>query len=120
MDKKKYYCASCLHVAKEKKLKIESAEITPETPLPVFCSKCGQEIVEAEDMMNTNNEVELVKSALINKKLEVVCFTAPSLRASLGEAFGLTADVQGKMVTALRMLGFDKVYDMNVAADKMS
>lgn len=117
MDKKKYYCASCLHVAKEKKLKIESAEITPETPLPVFCSKCGQEIVEAEDMMNTNNEVELVKSALINKNLEVVCFTAPSLRASLGEAFGLTADVQGKMVTALRMLGFDKVYDMNVAAD---
>lgn len=117
MDKKKYYCASCLHVAKEKKLKIESAEITPETSLPVFCSKCGQEIVEAEDMMNTNNEVELVKSALINKNLEVVCFTAPSLRASLGEAFGLTADVQGKMVTALRMLGFDKVYDMNVAAD---
>mgnify|MGYP002091235631 CR=1 FL=1 len=44
---------------------------------------------------------------------------APSIRVTLGECFGLPigTNVEGKMVTALRRLGFDKVFDVDTAAD---
>ena len=49
----------------------------------------------------------------------VVVQTAPSVRAGLGEEFGypMGTDVEGKMVAALRRLGFDKVFDTDFAAD---
>ena len=49
----------------------------------------------------------------------VVVQTAPSVRAALGEEFGLTpgTDVTGKMAAALRRLGFDRVFDTDFAAD---
>ena len=47
------------------------------------------------------------------------CSTAPAIRATLGECFGLPigTNVEGKMVAALRRLGFDAVFDMDTAAD---
>ena len=49
----------------------------------------------------------------------VVVQTAPSIRATLGECFGMPVgtNVEGKMVAALRRLGFDKVFDTDFAAD---
>ena len=49
----------------------------------------------------------------------VIVNTAPSIRATLGEAFGMHigTNVEGKMVAALRRLGFDKVFDTDFAAD---
>ena len=49
----------------------------------------------------------------------VVVHTAPSIRVTLGESFGMSlgSNVQGKMVAALRRLGFDKVFDTDFAAD---
>ena len=49
----------------------------------------------------------------------VIVNTAPSIRATLGEAFGMKigTNVEGKMVAALRRLGFDKVFDTDFAAD---
>lgn len=56
---------------------------------------------------------------LADKSKTVVVQTAPAVRVALGEAFGMDpgTDVTGKMVTALRSLGFDYVYDTNFAAD---
>ena len=49
----------------------------------------------------------------------VVVQTAPSIRATLGECFGMPigTNVEGKMVAALRRLGFDKVFDTDFGAD---
>ena len=49
----------------------------------------------------------------------VVVAPAPSIRATLGESFGMPVgtNVEGKMVTALKRLGFDKVFDVDTAAD---
>jgi NADP-reducing hydrogenase subunit HndD len=49
----------------------------------------------------------------------VVVGPAPSVRVTLGECFGMPigTNVEGKMVTALRRLGFDKVFDVDNAAD---
>ena len=45
--------------------------------------------------------------------------TAPSVRAALGEEFGypIGTDVEGRMVAALRRIGFDKVFDTDFSAD---
>ena len=61
----------------------------------------------------------VVKSALKNPNLTVVCFTAPSIRVSVSNELldGDFKDCQGKINTALRLLGFDVVFDMNIGAD---
>ncbi|MDP3452924.1 MAG: [FeFe] hydrogenase, group A, partial [Bacteroidales bacterium] len=57
--------------------------------------------------------------ALADPKKTVIVQTAPAVRAALGEEFGLAPGtlVTGKMVAALRTLGFDKVFDTDFAAD---
>ena len=58
-------------------------------------------------------------AALNDPAKHVVVGPAPSIRVTLGECFGLPigTNVEGKMVTALRRLGFDKVFDVDTAAD---
>jgi iron-only hydrogenase group A len=60
-----------------------------------------------------------VWAALANPEKHVIVQTAPAVRAALGEEFGLPmgTPVTGKMVAALRRLGFDKVFDTNFTAD---
>jgi iron-only hydrogenase group A len=60
-----------------------------------------------------------VWDAIANPDVHVVVQTAPSIRAALGEGFGLPpgTPVTGKMVTALRRLGFDAVFDTDFGAD---
>ena len=58
-------------------------------------------------------------AAIADPKKHVVVQTAPSVRATLGEDFGMPigTNVEGKMVAALRRLGFDKVFDTDFGAD---
>jgi iron-only hydrogenase group A len=65
------------------------------------------------------NDIDKVWAALEDKTKHVVVQTAPAIRAALGECFGYAPGtlVTGKMVTALRRLGFHAVFDTNFTAD---
>ncbi len=86
----------------------------------VECIQCGQCInVCPVGALHEKEEVHYVIEALNDPSKHVIVQTAPAVRASLGEEFGMPIGtrVTGKMVHALRLLGFDKVYDTNFGAD---
>lgn len=86
----------------------------------VDCTFCGQciEVCPVGALKEKDNTKEL-REKLLNKDLHVVVQTAPAVRVALGEEFGMPigTNVAGKMVAALRKLGFDKVFDTNTGAD---
>lgn len=84
------------------------------------CIHCGQCItVCPTGALTERDDTGKVWEALTDPEKHVVVGTAPSVRAQLGECFGMPVgtNVEGKMVTALRRLGFDKVFDVDTAAD---
>lgn len=84
------------------------------------CIGCGQCITVCPTAaLVERDDTEKVWAALDDPTRHVVVQTAPSVRAALGEEFGLPigTNVQGKMVAALRRLGFDGVFDTDFAAD---
>jgi len=84
------------------------------------CTFCGQcTIVCNCDAIRERDDTKKVIEALENKKKHVIIQAAPSIRASIGELFDMPPGslVTGKMVTALRELGFDKVFDTDFGAD---
>ena len=84
------------------------------------CVSCGQCIaVCPTGALAEKDNTEDVFAALADKTKHVIVQTAPAVRAALGEAFGypIGTNVQGKMVAALRRLGFAKVFDTDFAAD---
>ncbi|MEG2318523.1 MAG: [FeFe] hydrogenase, group A, partial [Rikenellaceae bacterium] len=84
------------------------------------CTFCGQCVAVCPTGALTEiDHTPKILRALANPKKTVVVQTAPAVRAALGEAFGLEPGtlVTGKMVAALRRLGFDKVFDTDFAAD---
>ena len=86
----------------------------------VNCMQCGQCInVCPVGALHEKEEIHNVIAALNDPNMHVVVQTAPAVRASLGEEFGMPMGtrVTGKMVAALKLLGFDKVYDTNFGAD---
>lgn len=83
------------------------------------CILCGQCVsVCPTGALTEKSEIASVDAAMKAGK-HVVVQTAPAVRAALGEEFGLPVGtaVTGKMVAALRRLGFAKVYDTNFGAD---
>ncbi len=86
----------------------------------VNCTFCGQ-CIEACPVgaLKEKDETAAVWRKLRDKDTFVVVQTAPAVRAALGEEFGMPIGtcVTGKMVTALKRLGFDKVFDTNTGAD---
>lgn len=86
----------------------------------VNCMQCGQCITVCPvGALSEKEEIHDVIAALNDPTKVVVVQTAPAVRASLGEEFGMPIGtrVTGKMVAALRLIGFDRVYDTNYAAD---
>ncbi len=84
------------------------------------CINCGQCIVACPvGALYERDDTDEVFEALSDESKHVVICAAPSVRAQIGECFGYEpgTDCEGKMVTALKALGFDGVYDMNLTAD---
>ncbi len=84
------------------------------------CVSCGQCIaVCPTGALSEKDYTDEVLKAIADPSKHVIVQTAPAVRAALGEEFGLPmgTNVQGKMVAALRRLGFDKVFDTDFAAD---
>lgn len=85
-----------------------------------ICVNCGQCInVCPTGALQEHRSIDEVWDAIYNPDKYVVVQTAPAVRAALGEEFRnpIGTDVTGKMVSALRMVGFDKVFDTDTAAD---
>ncbi len=117
--KTEFVCASCLHILGEKEKTLPRQflnQFSQDETNNRICSLCGQKI---NCNQKENQDISLLESALQNKNIKVIAFTAPSVRVALGDEFGFSAgeNVEGKMVSAIKELGFFKVFDMNVSAD---
>ena len=86
----------------------------------VNCTFCGQ-CIEAcpTGALHEKETINDVWVKLKDPETTVIVQTAPAVRVALGEEFGMPigTNVVGKMVTALKRLGFDRVFDTNTGAD---
>ncbi len=84
------------------------------------CVNCGQCVVACPvGALYEKSAVADVWGAIVDPSKQVVFFTAPSVRATIGEAFGLPVgcNCEGKMVTAIKQLGDVKCFNMDTTAD---
>ena len=86
----------------------------------VDCTFCGQ-CIEACPVgaLREKDDTARVLRKIKDEETFTVVQTAPAVRAGLGEEFGMPigTEVEGKMVTSLKRLGFDRVFDTNTGAD---
>ncbi len=86
----------------------------------VNCMQCGQCVINCPvGALTEKEDIHYVIDALNDPSKTVIVQTAPAVRASLGEEFGMPIGtrVTGKMAAALKACGFDRVYDTNFGAD---
>lgn len=85
----------------------------------VYCGQCAR--VCPTGAITPKSEVSAVWKALSDPKKKVIVAIAPAVRAAIGESFGLVGEngteAAGKIATALRAMGFDRVFDISFAAD---
>ena len=86
----------------------------------VDCTFCGQCIESCPTgALHEKEYINDVWAKLRDPETYVIVQTAPAIRATLGEEFGMPigTNTKGKMITALKRIGFDKVFDTNTGAD---
>lgn len=97
------------------------SRISPSANEKKECIYCGQCIVHCPvGALDVESAVEEIDARLKDKKGKILIVQfAPSIRSSIGEMFGIPHGevVTGQLIAALKKLGFDKVFDTNMAAD---
>ncbi len=94
-----------------------------ETKCDGICINCGQCILTCPTgALTPKYDYQKVLSLINNKDHTIIAMTAPAVRVTLGDAFGLPKGtfVEGKCVSALKKLGFDYVFDVSFGADLTS
>ncbi len=84
------------------------------------CVGCGQcTLICPTAALMENSELAKLEKVLRDPEVKVFAQVAPSVRVSLAEAFGNPIGTfdEGRMVSALKQIGFDKVFDVNLGAD---
>ncbi|MBR0599336.1 NADH-dependent [FeFe] hydrogenase, group A6 [Sinanaerobacter chloroacetimidivorans] len=100
-----------------------STEVSPGSELPLgsaACTYCGQcTTVCPVGALKEKDSTKAVWEALLHTNKTVIVQTAPAIRVALGEEFGYEPGtiVTGKMVSALKEMNFDYVFDTNFTAD---
>ena len=117
-DRKCVLCGQCIEACS----KVQSVQGYYELPIKddITCVNCGQCSLWCPTAAITErDDIPKVIKALKNKDLYVIVQTAPATRVAVGEEFGLPPGsiVQGKMVAALKKMGFNGVFDTNFTAD---
>ena len=118
IDKKCITCGHCKKVCTNDITVAKMFKVNPKhEPICIDCGQCAnmcptEAIREKFDYLN-------VKKALKNKNKKVVFSVAPAVRVSIGEEFGLVpgTNLEGKIVTGLKELGADYVFDITFGAD---
>ena len=112
-------CGDCLAVCKDEMGVWGSFDLTKTKSRPI-CIHCGQCTAACKyEAVTAKPEIKAVQTAVADADTFVAVSTAPSVRVSLGEAFGAKpgTNVEGQLVAALRKLGVNAVFDTTFGAD---
>lgn len=123
-------CGRCVEVCKERQGISILGEINRSDNLIIapynntlsnsYCTYCGQcANVCPVGAITVKNDIDIVLQAINDKNKHVIVQVAPSIRVAIGEMFNMDAGsiTTGKLVTALKIIGFDEVFDTNFGAD---
>ena len=119
IEEKCIKCGQCKRICKDYITVLGNYDLTKthDTPICVNCGQCAN-VCPTESIIEKYEYQDVIEAINDPDKIVIVS-TSPSVRASLGEEFGMEdgSFVQGKMVALLRKLGVDYVLDTNFAAD---
>ncbi len=83
----------------------------------IFCGQCVS--ICPVGALREREEIDNVIDAIYDPNIHVIAQIAPAVRVSIGEEFGYnpSVNVEGKLISALKQVGFDKIFDTNFTAD---